>query len=110
MASLIRIRYLFLRILDPDPSINKQRIEEKYWFLLFCDFFYDFLSMKTDVNVPSKRNKHKNFVKKLIFVGIFKVTDEKGRILSRIRIRIRYSVVRVRGIRTKMSRIHNTGS
>jgi hypothetical protein len=44
---------------------------------------YDFLSLKNDVNVPSKRNnsnKHKNLVKKkILFVGVFKVTDEKGR-------------------------------
>jgi hypothetical protein len=37
----------------------------------YLDFYcfvtlYDFLSLKNDVNVPSKRNKHKNF-KKIIF-------------------------------------------
>jgi hypothetical protein len=36
------------------------------------------LSLKNDINVPSKRKKHKNLrEKKLFFVGIFKVTDEK---------------------------------
>ncbi len=42
--------------LDPDPSINKL-------FLLL----FDFLSLKTDVNVTSKIKKQKNFEKKLIF-------------------------------------------
>ncbi len=44
---------------DPDPSINKQKYEEKSWLLLFCDFMTFFIS------------------------------DEKSRVLSRIRIRIR---------------------
>ncbi len=34
---------------------------------------FDFLSMKTDVNVPSKSKKQKN----LFFVGILSATDEK---------------------------------
>jgi hypothetical protein len=44
--------------------------------------------LKNDVNVPSKRKKQKAD-KKLFFVGVMKVTDEKGRI------RINYSVVRI---------------
>jgi hypothetical protein len=36
-------------------------------------------SLKNEVKVPSKRNEHKNFL-----VGIFKVTDEKSMIRSRI--------------------------
>jgi hypothetical protein len=32
----IRSRNLFVR--NPDPSINKQKNEEKPWFLLFSDF------------------------------------------------------------------------
>jgi hypothetical protein len=35
---------------DPDPSINKQKNEEKPLFLLFSDFFMN-LSVKNDVNV-----------------------------------------------------------
>jgi hypothetical protein len=46
----------------------------------------DFLSLKIDVNVPSKSNK--NF-----FVGVLKASDENGRIR----------------IHTKMSWIRNTG-
>ncbi len=42
-------------------------------------FFY-FLSLKNDVNVTSKRNKQKNFEKKIyFFVGIVKVNDENSR-------------------------------
>jgi hypothetical protein len=44
---------------DPDPFITKQ----KPWFLLLCDFFFDFLYLKNDVNLPSKSNKQKNFFK-----------------------------------------------
>jgi hypothetical protein len=40
--------------------------ERKPWFLLFCFFFFDFLSWKKDVNVPSKSNKF----------GVLKVNDE----------------------------------
>ncbi len=46
--------------------------------------FNDFLSLKNDINVPSKSNKQKN-LEKIIFVGILKVTDEKSRIQIPIR-------------------------
>jgi hypothetical protein len=36
-------------------------------FLLFCDFFMTFLSVKNDVNVPSKSNKETNRKKKKIW-------------------------------------------
>ncbi len=44
-----------------------------------------FSSFKNNVNIPSKRNKHKNFEKNINYVGVLKVTDEKIRIRSRIR-------------------------
>ncbi len=50
--------------MDPDPSIIKQKTLIPS--TVFCDFFLDFLSLKNDVNVPSKSNK-KNFSKKLVF-------------------------------------------
>jgi hypothetical protein len=50
---------------------------------MFCDFF-DFLSLKNDVNVASKSNKQKTLRKKLFIVAILKVTDENSRIQSRI--------------------------
>ncbi len=34
--------------------------------------------MKNDVIVPSKSNKQKKLGKKIFFVGVLKVTDEKG--------------------------------
>ncbi len=34
--------------------------------------FYDYLSVKNDVNIPSKRNKHKNLEEKKVFVSIWK--------------------------------------
>ncbi len=37
--------------------------------------FYEFLSLKNDVNVPSKSNKQNKFENKLFFVGVLKVTD-----------------------------------
>ncbi len=52
---------------------------------MFCDFFYDFLSLKNDVNVPSKSNMQYKSKKIIIFAGVSKVTDEKIRSRSRIR-------------------------
>jgi hypothetical protein len=46
----------FQRDPDPDPSIIKQKWQEKPWFLLFCDFFFNFLSSKNDTNVALKSN------------------------------------------------------
>jgi hypothetical protein len=38
------------------------------------------LSLKNVVNVPSKSNQQKNFIKKLVFVGLLKFDDENSRI------------------------------
>ncbi len=45
---LIRIRRIrmFWGLLNPDPSIIKQKYWEKPWFLLFCDFFLTFYLWK----------------------------------------------------------------
>ncbi len=51
----------------------------------FMLLLFDFLPLKNDVNVPSKRNQQKNFLLNLIFVGLLKVNDENGRIRIRIR-------------------------
>jgi hypothetical protein len=67
--------------LDPDPSIIKQNSKKNLGFYCFVSSF-DFLSLKNDVNVPSKSNKQNNF-----FVGVLKVNDENSRIRIRIRIR-----------------------
>ncbi len=58
---------------------------------MFCDFFYDLLSLTNDVNVYSKSNKPKNR-KTFFLVGVFKVRGTDPRIR----------------IRTKMSPIRNT--
>ncbi len=58
---------------------------------------YDLLSLKNNLNVPPKCNsntQNNEGTKKIFFVGVFKFTDKKGRVRSRIR--------------TKMSRIRNT--
>ncbi len=52
-------------------------------FTVLC-LLNDCSALKNDVNVPSNSNKQKNTTKKLFFVGVLKVTDEKTRILSRI--------------------------
>jgi hypothetical protein len=56
---------------------NSKKKFVSYSFLTF----YDFLSVKNDVNVPSKSNKQKNLEKKIVFVGVLKTNDENSRIL-----------------------------
>ncbi len=76
---------------ESDPVLPSSSKIIKTVFSLLCDF----LSLKDDVNVPSKSNKQNNLGKKLFFVGILKVTDEKSRSQSWIRISL--SEVRIRG-------------
>ncbi len=56
-----------VRGMDPDPSIimqnNKKNLESHYFATLF-----DFLSLKNNVNVPSKSNKQKKLCKKISFL------------------------------------------
>jgi hypothetical protein len=61
-----RIRIL----LSSSKIVRKTLIPTVFWLL------YDILSLKNDVNVPSKRNKEKNFWKKITFLVVLKVTDE----------------------------------
>jgi hypothetical protein len=56
--------------------------------LIFVTFF-GLLSMKTDVNVPSKSIKQNNLRIKHIFVGILSANDKN------CKVRIRQSVVRI---------------
>jgi hypothetical protein len=44
-----------VRGMDPDPSIIMQKIVRKTYFVTI----FDILSLKNDVNVPSKSNKQK---------------------------------------------------
>ncbi len=67
---------------------NQVKIVRKTLFsTFFCLLFY-FLSLKNDVNVPSKTNKQKIFFLNYFFVGVLKVNDDNSRIRIRIRIRI----------------------
>ncbi len=78
----IRIRMFFT------SRIHQAKIVRKTLISTFLGRFYDFLSLKSDVNVPSKSNKQKNLGKKIIFVGILKAADEKSRIRVRIESRL----------------------
>jgi hypothetical protein len=49
---------------------------------MFCNFLF----LKNDVNVASKKNKQKNAEKNYFLFAILKVTDENSRIRIRIRI------------------------
>jgi hypothetical protein len=63
----------------PDSKNSKENLDF-YCFVTFLDL----LSLKNDVNVPSKSYKQKNLFIFIFFVGVLKVNDEN----SRIRIRI----------------------
>jgi hypothetical protein len=55
---------------DPDPSpdfYHQTKIERKTLIPTVLSLLYDFLSLKNDVNIPSKNNNQKNFEKKIIF-------------------------------------------
>jgi hypothetical protein len=54
--------------------VRKTLIPTVLWLL------WDFLSVKNNINVPSKSNKQQNFFLKLVFVADLKVNDEKSRI------------------------------
>jgi hypothetical protein len=54
---------------------NSKKNLDSYCFVIL----FDFLSLKNDVNLPSKSNKN-FFVKIKFFVGILKVNDENSRI------------------------------
>jgi hypothetical protein len=95
-------RYLIIERTRIHQSSSKNSTKNLDFYCFFL-LLYVFLSLKKEVNVPSKSNPQKNIGEKLFFVCILKVTDEK----SRIRSRTCQSVVR---IHTKMSRIHNTAS
>jgi hypothetical protein len=54
-----------VRSTDPDPTlfIIQANIIRKTFILTVLTTFFDFLSLKNDVNVPSKSNKQKNCIK-----------------------------------------------
>jgi hypothetical protein len=69
--------FLILQDPDPDPLVRDIDLD-----------LLDFLSLKNDINLPSKSNKQKNYFFQIFFVGVLKVNDENSRIQIRIRIRI----------------------
>jgi hypothetical protein len=70
-SSRIRIcRYL------SDASINKQKVRKTLISTIFFLLLFDFLSLKTNVNIPSKSISIKT-LKKILFFGILSATDEK---------------------------------
>ncbi len=87
-ASRIWLRYYSVRIRILPSTIKKSK--KKPWFLLFCDFLLTFV-YENWCKCAFKSTKEKNLEIKLFFVGILSATDEKSRI------RIRKSVVRIRG-------------
>ncbi len=70
-------------------SKNRKKNIDSYCFVTF----FDFLSLKNYVNVPSKSITQNNLENENFFVDVLKVTDE----ISRIRIRIYLSEVWIRG-------------
>jgi hypothetical protein len=71
--------FLGLLDLDPDPLISDMGIRIRILLsssknskknLDSCCFvsYFDFLSLKNDVNVPSKSNEQKSFIKKIGFL------------------------------------------
>jgi hypothetical protein len=59
---------------------HRAKIYKKNLDFNFLGTSYDFISLKIDINAPSKSNKQNQ----LFFVGILEVTGEKSRILIRI--------------------------
>jgi hypothetical protein len=77
---------MFLGLQDPDSIIEQKKVRNLDFYCFVT--YYDFLSLKTDVNVPSRRNRQKND------------KSGSGSVTECCSPRIR--------IRTEMSRIQNT--
>jgi hypothetical protein len=91
---------------DPDASIHQQAKKElrKTLISTIFDFFFDFVSMKSDVNVSSKSKKKKN-VHFGHLVSILSAIDEKQDPNPIRKLMVQGPRIR---IRTKLSWIHNT--
>ncbi len=77
---------------DSAESFDHQaKMVRKTFIFTVLRLLCDFLSLKNDVNVPSKSYKQKN-LKKILFAGALKVTEEKrsgfGSVRQRYGIRI----------------------
>ncbi len=80
----------FLTAPDPDPSINKQKMKKNLDFYCFVTSLRLFLNLQKGISIKTQR-------KRLLFVGVLKVTQEKSRIRIRIRNRICQSQEQIRG-------------
>ncbi len=60
--------------LDPDPYINKQKARKTLICFLVVHFY---VSMKTELNVPSKSNKQNIFEKNSFFISILSATERE---------------------------------
>ncbi len=92
---------------DPDPSalsniVRKIFISTVLWLLK------DFLSLKNAVNVPSKRNKQKNFDKNSFLLASWRSLTKRAGSESESVVSGTDPRIRIK-IRTKISRIRNAG-
>jgi hypothetical protein len=111
LETVFRIRihqsHMFLGLPDPDPDALVRGVDpirillssfyhqaRKTLILTILGLLLDFLSLKNDVNVHSKSNKQKTFLKQF-FVCILRINDENSRI--RIRVRMQLSEAWIRG-------------
>jgi hypothetical protein len=65
--------------LDPDRYLSSCKNNKKNLESYYCVTLFDFLSLRSNVNVPSKTSRN-NCVKNLFFAGILKVNDENSKI------------------------------
>jgi hypothetical protein len=66
----------FLGLPDPDPLVrgtgsshHQAKIKRKLLISTVLSLFYDFLSVKNDVNLPPKSDKQKKFEKKFLLAS-----------------------------------------
>ncbi len=71
---------------DPGSFYHQAKIVRQTLIPTVLWFLFVFLSLKNNVNVPSKSNKQKNFFLNWFFVGVLKVNDKNSRIRIQIRI------------------------
>ncbi len=67
---------MFLGLPESGSVYQQTKIVRKTLIPTVMRLLYDFLSLKNDVNIPSKSTKQKNLEKNYFFVDVLKVTDE----------------------------------
>ncbi len=61
-------RFIVQALQDPPLCSSTAKIVRKTLIPTVLLLLFDFLSLENDGNVPSKSNKHKNFLTKIIFL------------------------------------------